>query len=151
METGRCSTRRIVISATLSVEHTLKHHYEATNGFLVTNPSMLFDIRTNMFVFILKLTIYVPTSRQMSFRINYAIHEELMYNVNSCHAVESHYSSETLLRTQTVTATATFPHCMVERTPRKLETATHTLLVKKLSLTVLNAWNCREKLELRKM
>jgi len=66
METGRCSTRRIVISVTLSAEHTLKHHYEATNGFLVTNPSMLLDTRTKMVVFILKLTIYVPTSRQIS-------------------------------------------------------------------------------------
>jgi len=92
---------------------------------------MLFDIRTNMFVFILKLTIYVPTSRQISLPINNAKHEDPMYNVNSCHAVASHYSSETLLRTQTVTVTATFPNCMVERTPRKLETATHPLLVKK--------------------
>ena len=74
-----------------------------------------------------------------------------MYNVNSCHAVASHYSSETLLRTQTVTAIATFPHCTVERTPTELETATNTLHPRKLALTLLNAWNCREKPELRKM
>jgi len=68
METGRCSTRRIVISVTLSAEHTMKHHYEATKGFLlVTNPSIRLDIRIKKVVFILKLTIYVPTSRQISF------------------------------------------------------------------------------------
>jgi hypothetical protein len=69
METGRCSTRRIVVSGTLSGQYSLKHHYEATKGFLVTNPSMLLDIRTKMVVFILKLTMYVPTSRQISLRI----------------------------------------------------------------------------------
>jgi hypothetical protein len=66
METGRCSTRRIVVSGTLSAEQTLKHHYEATKGFLVTNPSMLLDTRTKMVVFILKLSMYVPTYRQIS-------------------------------------------------------------------------------------
>jgi len=66
METGRCSTRRIVLSVTLSAEHTMKHHYEATKCFLVTNPSMLLETRTKILVFILKLTIYVPTSRQIS-------------------------------------------------------------------------------------
>ena len=33
----------------------------------------------------------------------------------------------------------------------KKETATHTLHPRKRALTVINAWNCRETLELRKM
>jgi len=152
MESGRCSTRRIVLSVTLSAEHTLKHHYEATKGFLVTNPSMLLDKSTKMVAFTLKLKIYLrPPEKLLYVCIDHVIHEEPMYNVNSCHAVASYYSSVTLLSTQTVTATATFPHCMVERTPRKLETTAHTLHTRKFALTVLNAWNCRETLELRKM
>ena len=95
--------------------------------------------------------MYRPLDKFLSLCIDYVIHEKPMYNINSSHAEASCYSSETLLRTQTVTATATFPHCMVERTPTKLETATHTLHPRKIALTVLNAWNCKETLELRKM
>jgi hypothetical protein len=77
-----------------------------------------------------------------------------MYNGNSCHAVASYYSNKTWLRTQTVTATATLTHCVVERTPKKkLETATHTLHPRKFVLTVLNAmelqWDVRTEKNVR--
>jgi len=95
--------------------------------------------------------MYRPLDKFLSLCIDYVIREKPVLNSNSSHAEASCYSSETLLRTQTVTATATFPHCMVERTPRKLETTTYTLHPRKIALTVLNAWNCKETPELRKM
>ena len=56
----------------------------------------------------------------------YPIHEEPIYNLNPCHALECYYSNETWLRTQTVTAPTRISHWIGERIPRKLETANHT-------------------------
>jgi hypothetical protein len=137
---------RTVISVTVRAEHTLKHLEETIKGFLVTTPSMTLDIRTRSAVFILKQKIictdlstkfftYVKTTRYMNSHMN----------GNSCQAVASYYSSETWLRTQTVTATATFSYFIVERIPRILETATHRLHPRKYTLKVLNVWNCTER------
>jgi hypothetical protein len=125
-----------VISVTVSAEHTLRHLHETTKGFLVTTPSMMLDIRNRPAVFILKQKKYICTNPSTKF-FTYVKTTRYMnshMNGNSCHAVASYYSSETWQGTQTVTATPTFTHCMVERIPRILETATHRVTSYKIYL-----------------
>jgi len=69
METGRCSTRPIVVSVTVGVEHTMELLHETTKGFPVTKPLMLLVICTKSAVFILKQKIFVPNSGRRSLRI----------------------------------------------------------------------------------
>ena len=46
MGTGRSSTMPIVVSVTISAEHTMKNLHETIKGFTVIKPSMLLDIST---------------------------------------------------------------------------------------------------------
>jgi len=52
-----------VVSATVSTEHSLKHHYDTTKGLPVTKPSMMLDISIKFMVFILRQKLFVLTSR----------------------------------------------------------------------------------------
>jgi hypothetical protein len=137
---------RTVISVTVNSEHNLKHLHETTNGFLVTTPSMMMDIRNMLAVFILKQKKYIYTDSSTKFftYVKTTWYMNSHMNGNFCQAVASYYSSETWLGTQTVTATTTFTHCIVECIPRILETPTHGLHPRKYTLKVLKAWNCTD-------
>ena len=127
MGTGRCSTVPIVVSVTDGAEHIMKHLHETTKGFPVTKPLMLLDICTKSAVFILKQNIcFEQWTKIFTYPRNTPIHEEPIYKLNPCHALECYYNNETWLRTQTVTALTRITHWMGERIPRKLETANNT-------------------------